>query len=114
VQPADTVGARLPAGNVKGSSGRIDSDYLQTAGGEQAREGSCATADVQDGHSAELAGQSRVGIQIGTVGVQRVVDLREPGFPEDRISHGKNPMAGDMRVAPAQRGTKVTNNRPTI
>ena len=67
MQPADTAGARLTAGNVKGSGGRIDSDYLQTASGHQAGEGPRATADVQDGHGSELVGQSRIDIQIGTI-----------------------------------------------
>ena len=41
-------------------------------------------------NSAASAG---VGIEIGTVGVQRVVELRQPGHLEMRISHAKNPTA---------------------
>jgi hypothetical protein len=103
VQPADAVGTRLAPGDVEGGGGRVDSDDLQATSGEQAGESSCSAADVQHSPSAELAGQSDVGIEIGTVNIQRIVDLREPGFLEDCISHGKNPTADAyMRLAIAR------------
>ena len=116
MQPADPVSARLAAGDIKRGSGRIDGDNPQATRGQQASEGSRAAADIQNGHSAELTGHSGIGIQIGTVGVQRVIDLRELGFLEDRISHGKNPTAHIHTISarPLSATPELRNSRSTI
>jgi hypothetical protein len=93
VHPADPAGAVLAPGDLEGGGGRVGRDDLQAAAGQQAGEGAGAAPDIQDGPRAELGGQRCVGIEIGTVGVQRVVELRQPGYLEMRISHAKNPTA---------------------
>jgi len=93
VHPADPAGAGLAPRDLEGGGGRIGRDDLQAAAGQQAGEGAGAAPDIQDGPRAELGGQPGVGIEIGTVGVQRVVELRQPGHLEVRISHVENPMA---------------------
>ena len=80
--------------------------YLQAAaprsGGPQ--------AGFRVGSECELAGHGRVGIKIGTIGVQRVVDLGEPRFLEDRISHGKDLMAGAYTRSAAARSALEPHN----
>ncbi len=65
------------------------------AAGNRSVESEVSTAPSwSNGPGAELAGQSGIGIEIGTVRVQRIVNLRQPGHLEMRISHAKNPTAG--------------------
>jgi len=71
VHPADAAGAGLAPGDLERGGGRVDGDDLQAAPGQQAGEGAGAAADIQDGPGPELAGQGCVGIEIGTVRVQR-------------------------------------------
>jgi len=91
VDPAHALGAGLGAGNGQRSGRGIDARHLEAATGEKQREGPCAAADVHHAVSVELVRDVDVGLEIGPVRVERVIDRREPRVLEDRIGHERKP-----------------------
>ena len=91
MHPADVTRTRLTPGHLETGRGRVDRDDLQATPGEQAGERPSAASDIKHALGAELASHGGVGIQVRTVRIQLVIDLRQPGLLEDRISHGVNP-----------------------
>ena len=94
VQPADVFGTRLAPGHRQQGSGRVGRGHLHAAPGQQAGQGAGAAADVQYGPGIELSGQGDVGVEVGAVRIQRIVELREPGFLEEGIGQAGSCLTG--------------------
>jgi len=86
-EPADTVGMGPATGDIKRCRGRVDADRVPAVSGEQTRERSRATADIEHDLSAQLIDQGDVHGEVGPIVVDGVVDPRKPRVLEDRISH---------------------------
>ena len=75
--------------HVERRTGGVDRDYLYAALGQQAREGPGPAPDVKHRAGSDLGDKAGVEIQIGAIGIERVVDLSEPRVLEDQISHAR-------------------------
>jgi hypothetical protein len=90
--PPHALGAWLAAGDVDGCAGRVDADDLDAAVGEHQRERTGAAADVEHRARAELVDRDgRIDLEVAAIGVERVVDRREPRMREDRVGHAHSP-----------------------
>ena len=87
LDPGDPLRARLAAGDVQGGAGRVDGDDLDASVGQHQREDAGAAADVEHPLPVELVDQGDVVVEVGPVGVERVVQPCEPWFGEVRIGH---------------------------
>ncbi len=86
--------AGLAPGDVERGRRRIGADNVQAPFRQQAGKRAGPAADIQDGRGTELGGDGEVGVQVAAVGVQRIVELREPGLAEYRVGHGNDHTAG--------------------
>ena len=87
LDPADLLGARLGASHVQGRDRRVDPHDLETARRQYQREYAGAASDVEHAAAVQLVDQRDVVTQVGTVGVQRVVETRESRIVEDQVRH---------------------------
>ena len=87
MDPAHALCSGLGARDIERRTRRIDTDHVQAPAGQKQRECARPTADIEDTASRELVGDGSVDIEVAAVGVQRVVDRRQPWMLEDVVSH---------------------------
>ncbi len=87
VQPAHALGARLRAGDVERRTRRVEAHHLDAALREQARERPGAAPDVEHSARAQLVDDRDVGVEVGPVRGERVVESGEAGVVEDGVGH---------------------------
>ena len=73
---------------------------VDTAARQQAGERARAAADVEHGSCAGFVDDRGVDVEVATVGLEHVVDLRQAGILEDGVGHG--PDRGASRTTPAR------------
>ncbi len=87
VQPAHAIGTGLAPGHVEAGPGRVNPDHLDAPLRAHAGERAGATTDIQDAGRLELVNHRRIHVEIAAVGVQRVVDGRQPRIIEQPVRH---------------------------
>jgi hypothetical protein len=85
--PPHLIGTWLPPGYFKRSRGRIETKNGDPALSEKAGEGACSAPDVKHRSSAQRMDKGDVGIEIGSVRLEGVIDLRKSSLFEDRVGH---------------------------
>ncbi|GAA5098195.1 hypothetical protein GCM10025760_33150 [Microbacterium yannicii] len=87
MEETHAVGPRLGPGYGDGRAGRVHTDNLIPTLSEHQSEHSCPAADVQDPLRTELVRDRNVRVEVGPVGIQRIVEPREPRIVEDGVRH---------------------------
>ena len=87
MHPPDGVRAGLGAGHLEHRGRRIHRYDLDAASCEHAGKRAGTATNVEHGSDLELFNQRHVHVEIAAVGIERVIDLSQPGIVEDCIGH---------------------------